>query len=309
MTAPLRPVVVGPIYAVPDVRVQVDNVLPDSLVQVLRNDIEVARATSGSTAGTISVLVTVPLAVNDQITAAQAYTGSDDHIPVTPGVLSQPSPFAVTVLAVPAQLPTPVFQSLVNHCSSGVVLGHLIPGAFVTITEDIPGAGSTLIATGTAQYPTQEFSLTGPEPSPGQQLQAIQGFGDNVSPVGLSARVAPKPASLPQPVAATPLLACQTTMDMSSLVPGAELAVINGEIVQGGTIRAASCTADLTQPLKEGPLTVHQYFERCTDVPPSPLGSYNVTSQYPPARSRATACARNSASCWCATCCRTRCSR
>jgi hypothetical protein len=277
MTAPLAPVVIGPVHAVPTVQVQVNNVLPDALVQVLSNGSAVGHASSTSTPGVVWVPATVPLQPGDKITATQTYEGSAGYVHVTPGVASPASPSPVTVAAVPSSLPTPVFQSLVSRCSNAVWLANLIPGATVTIDQGGPALGGGLV-----QFPAQWFSLTGLEPTPGQPLQAFQAFGSHTSPIGLSADVIPEVTSLPAPVLATPLRDCQTFLDLSHMVPGAEVVVVNGGFTDTGTSPAASYTADL-QPLKTGLLTAQQYFPRCEKVPRSPVAHYGVVTEPLPA--------------------------
>jgi hypothetical protein len=272
MTAPLPPAVNGPIYAVPHVHVAVDNVLPDALVKVFQNGSEVGHATS-SIPGLIWVPTTVALVAGHKITATQTYTGSASYISATPGVSSAASPFPVTVLAVPKLLPVPVFLSAVSVCSSAVWLGNLIPDATVTITQ-----GGTTLAHDTAEYPQQWFNLTGPKPAPNQPIEARQAFGNDTSQPGFSALVMPVPSSpLPTPVAATPLFDCQSSMDCSSLSPGATVEVVNGGVTQTGIAPAESATDYLHPSLKAGPLTIQQYFPRCQQVPHSPVAHYEVS--------------------------------
>ena len=121
MTAPLAPVVDGPIYAVPGISILVDNVLPDALVAVLQDDVQIGHATSVSP-GSIWVPTTVALVAGKKITAIQTYTGSAAYVGVATGVASPQSNFAVTVLAIPEVLPVPVFQSGINQCSNSVWL-------------------------------------------------------------------------------------------------------------------------------------------------------------------------------------------
>jgi len=68
VTAPLAPVVDGPIYAVPDISILVDNVLPEALVKVLQDGVEIGHATSTSP-GSIWVQTTAALVAGKKITA------------------------------------------------------------------------------------------------------------------------------------------------------------------------------------------------------------------------------------------------
>ncbi len=268
MPAPLPPMVIGPVYAVANVEVQVDNVLPDALVKVLQNGVEVGHATSTS-AGVVWVTTTVPLVVGHKITATQTYTGAAGY--ATPGVASAPSPLPVPVWAVPKALPVPVFLSAVSHCSDSVWLGSLIPGATLTVSQ----SGGVLARMVVAR-PSQWFTLTGPLPTAGEPLEAQQEYQRRTSPTGYSALVLPSPPSLPRPTAATPLRACQTSIDLSDMYPGANVEVTNAGANEVGTNPAASYTADLTQPLKAGAMTVQQSFARCQTPPASPIAHYLV---------------------------------
>lgn len=268
MTAPLAPVVDGPIYAVPGISILIDNVLPDALVNVLQDGAEIGHATSTSP-GSIWVPTTVALVAGKKITATQTYTGSAAYVGVTPGVPSPQSNFAVTVLAIPKQLPVPIFQSGINQCSNSVWLGNLFQGATVTITQ-----GGNSLGGGLAEYPAQWFALTGPEPSPGQPLEARQEYRDAVSPTGSSPLVAPEPTSLPAPVVAQPLRDCQTFLDMSNMTPGANVTVTNGAYIDTATSPVGSYTLNLP-PLAVGVLTAKQSFTRCQGVT-SPTAVYHV---------------------------------
>lgn len=275
MPAPLPPVVDGPIYAVPGVPVKVDNVLPDALVKVLQDGSEIGHATSTSP-GFIWVPTTIDLVATKRITATQTYTGSAGYIDATPGEASDPSIIAVIVAAVPESLPVPVFLSGLTQCTDSVWLGDLIPGATVSISQ-----GSTHLGGGVAETPTQWFPLSGPEPAAGQSVQAVQEIHKVESPIGESALVAPTPASLPRPVIALPVRDCQTFIDLSGMIPGANVEVTNGGFTDTGTSPASAYTGDL-QPLTAGPLQAWQYFGRCQDPPASPKALVTVgTSPLP----------------------------
>ncbi len=256
MTAPLAPVVDGPIYAVPGISILVDNVLPDAVVTVLQDGAGIGQATSSSP-GSIWVPTMVALVAGKKITANQTYIGSATYVGVTPGVASPQSNFAVTVLAIPNELPVPVFQSGINQCSNSVWLGSLFQGATVTILQ-----GGNYLGGGVAEYPTQWFALTGPEPSAGQPVEARQEYDKALSPFGWSTLVAPEPASLPAPVVAQPLRDCQTFLDMSGMTPGANITVRNGVYIDTATSPAGSYILNLP-PLAVGVLTAQQSFTRC----------------------------------------------
>lgn len=269
MTAPLAPVVDGPIYAVPNIPILVANVLPDALVKVLQDGAEIGQATSRSP-GSIWVPTTVALVAGKKITATQTYTGSATYVGVSTGVASPASNFAITVLAPPKLLPVPVFQSGINQCSNSVWLGNLFQGATVSISQ-----GGTSLGGGLVEYPTQWFTLTGPEPTPGQPLEASQKYRDSISPPGWSALVMPEPTSLPAPVVAQPLRDCQTFLGMSNMTPGANIRVTNGAYIDTATSPVEAYTLDLP-PLAVGILTAEQSFTRCQNVRKSSTAVYHV---------------------------------
>jgi hypothetical protein len=269
MTAPLAPVVDGPIYAVPNIPILVDNVLPDALVKVFQAGVEVGHATSTSP-GSIWVPTTIALVAGSKITATQTYTGTATYVGVTAGVASPESNFAVTVLAPPKLLPIPVFESGINQCSNSVLLGNLFQGATLSISQD-----GTALGGGLVEYPTQWFTLTGPEPTPGQPLGASQRYRDSISPSGRSALVAPEPKSLSTPVVAQPLRDCQTFLEMSNMTPGANLTVKNGAYIDTATSPAETYTLNLP-PLAVGILTAQQSFTRCQNVKHSTTAVYHV---------------------------------
>ena len=146
--------------------------------------------------------------------------------------------------------------------------GNLFQGATVTIAQ-----GGNQLGGGLADYPAQWFTLTGPEPSPGQPVEARQEYSRAVSPPGWSSLVAPELESLPAPVVAQPLRDCQTFLDMSGMTPGANITVRNGAYVDTATSPVGSYTLDLP-PLAVGLLTAQQSFTRCKVT--SPTAVYHV---------------------------------
>jgi hypothetical protein len=272
MVAPLPPVVDGPIYAVPNAQVYVDNVLPDALVKVLQAGVEVGNATSSAPGG-LWVTTTVPLTVGQTITATQTYTGSASYIDATPGTPSAPSNVAIPVLAIPKLLPVPVFLSGISQCSNSVWLGSLIPGCTLEVFQGGTSLGSVLIT-----QPKQWFPLPSTPLTPGVALEARQQYRDDRSPTGTSLPVFPEPTSLSKPVIATPIRDCQTTLQVSNVTVGADIEISNGGINSYATSPWPSYTATGLPPLKAGPLTAQQYFTRCQNVPRSPEAVYHVTN-------------------------------
>ena len=90
----------------------------------------------------------------------------------------------------------PVFQSGVSQCSNAVWLGGLVQGATVTNTQ-----GGNHLGGGSVLYPSQWFTLTGPEPAPGPPVVAPQEYRDPVGqPGGRGALVATERMALAKPV-------------------------------------------------------------------------------------------------------------
>jgi hypothetical protein len=92
MTAPLPPVVNGPVYAVPNVQISADNVLPDALVTVFQNGSEVG---AGHLDQPRDDLGSDHRGSDDRgnVTATQTCTGNASYVQATPGVSSELSPF------------------------------------------------------------------------------------------------------------------------------------------------------------------------------------------------------------------------
>jgi hypothetical protein len=270
MTAPLPPVVVGPIYAVPNVQVYVDNVLPDALVKVLQDGHEVGHATS-TEPGDLWVTTTVALDVGKTITATQTYQGTATYIDATPGVQSAPSNVGIPVLAVPTALPVPVFLSGVSQCSDSVWLGSLIPGCTLTVWQSGNALISALIV-----HPRQWFTLATAPLAVGVSLQARQELVRDISPIGSSLAVFAEPSSLSKPAMATPIRDCQTFLDISNVTPGADIEITNAGRQWFATSPWPSYTVIDLPPLEAGTVTAQQYFTRCQNVPKSAITTRNV---------------------------------
>jgi hypothetical protein len=271
MVAPLPPVVDGPIYAVPNAQVYVDNVLPNALVKVLQAGTEVGHATSSAPGG-LWVTTTVALTPGKLITATQTYTGSASYIDATPGDASAASNVGIPVRAVPKLLPVPVFLSGVSQCSDQVEIGSLVQGCTLHISQAGTPLATTLIA-----HPEQWFTLAATGLTAGVPLEARQEFERELSPIGKSLPVFAKPHSLSKPFISEPIRDCQTTLDLSNLTPGANIEITNHGNESYATSPWSSYTLIDLPPLEQGVLTAQQYFTRCHDVPKSPKASYHVT--------------------------------
>lgn len=91
MTAPLPPVVNGSVYAVPNVQISADNVLPDALVAVFQNGSEVGRPPRPNP-GMFWVPTTVALTIGGKIAATQTYTGTRATCRQHPACPASPRP-------------------------------------------------------------------------------------------------------------------------------------------------------------------------------------------------------------------------
>ena len=97
MTAPLPAMVDGPVYAVPNVHISAGNVLPDALVTIAQNGLEVAQSASAS-AGMIWFGRRGPGA-RGQDHRHSDLTGNANYVHAAPGASSEPLPFPVPCVA------------------------------------------------------------------------------------------------------------------------------------------------------------------------------------------------------------------
>ncbi|MGA9071393.1 MAG: hypothetical protein WB424_14105 [Terracidiphilus sp.] len=272
MPAPLPPLLDGPITTA-NKQVYVDNLLPNATVTVFANGAQVGSATNVNP-GAILVPLTATLQQGQKITAKQSYNGTNPNISATG--LSDASN-AIKVQAVPNPLPTPSFASGLTVCASSIYLGNLLPGAEVHVKQ-----GSNILVNGvTATLTTQSFPVTGTLTS-GSSLEAWQTAGGHSSAKVGSLAVTDPAGPLPAPVVAEPLLGCQTAVNLSNLIPTANI-----EISNAGNENFASTPWNAFElygmtPLVAGQtLTARQYFTKC-DRAPSPTASFTVSSDPPP---------------------------
>lgn len=263
MATALPPELDGPITPASK-QVYVDNLLPQSLVTVYADNVKVGTATSTNPGG-IWVPLTVTLVEKkppQEIAATQNYQGKNPDYAVTSGESGRSN--SVPVLPVPNPLPPPVFLSGLSPCMDSIVIGGLIPGTELAVSV----GGSTLVKSAVDQ-PTQWFSLLPVATPETSILTAQQTLGANMSPIALSPPVPAAPTSLGVPVIATPVRACQTTVDLSNMTPGAHFKLTNNATVTYGLNEWPSYTYDGLPPLQPGTLTVEQSFTRCQVAPAS----------------------------------------
>jgi hypothetical protein len=285
---PLPPTVHGPITPVSK-SVQVTGILPSSTVKLYANGSPIPGGTATNVGpGTVWVPVPSPLQVNQQITATQTYNGTQ-RINVGTGVESDPSE-PVQVINPPVPLPGPVFISPLSTCVEFILLDSLIPGAAVTIAY----MGGQTIAQGTAGRQTDSFSITsGITLTPGTQLVASQKvvLGNRTltspqgkAPLGPSGLQAPSGLldQLPQPQIQQPLLACQTSLKFSNMVPTANVSIQNDGQYGLWPNVARAYTGNEGPPLKVGTLTATQQFPRCPSFRQGVSPPFSVAPGPPP---------------------------
>ena len=272
MPAPLPPLLDGPITTA-NQQVYIDNLLPNATVTVYANGVQVGSASTVNP-GAMLVPLTASLHQGQEITAKQTYNGTNSSIS-GPGASDASN--KIKVQAAPNPPPTPSFASGLTTCASSIYLGNLLPGAEVYVEQ----GGTPLVNGVAATLTTQSFPVTGTLVS-GSILQAWQTVAGNKSAKAGSLPVTDPAGSLPAPVVAEPLLACQTAINLSNLIPTANI-----EISNAGNDDFASTPWNAFElygmaPLVAGqPLTARQYFTKC-DRAPSPTASFTVSSAPPP---------------------------
>ncbi len=280
---PLPPVVDGPVYKT-STQVYVDNLLPNSTVNVYNDAAStnlVGTATTAASPGVIWVPITKPISAGQPITARQQYTGSDPTIKVSG--LSGPSNIPVPVLPVPPALPSPIFVSGFCTCMDSLLMDGLIPGATLAV-EMIAGSPpvTTPLVSALVTETPQWFTVATVTIPANALLQASQNIGALKSPVTPGLYPVPVAPPLQAPaVTSLPLLNCETAIGVSNLVPGADLKILNAGNEDTVTNPWNSYTLDGLIPLQVGPLTAQQYFTRCDQKERGPVATFPVAKQPP----------------------------
>jgi len=276
---PFAPYVSNPIYPT-STQVYVDNLLPNSTVTVYNDASSTNVVGTGATSaspGAIWVTLSKPIAATQPITARQQYTGST----IAVSGVSAPSN-VVPVLPPPISLPSPIFKSGLCTCMDSVWIDGLIPGATLTITLESPSSPpttTTVVNTKANQSP-EWFLLSAVTIAQNSVLKAQQSLGKLKSALVPSYPIPIAPA-LGKPVISPAPMACQTSLDISDLVPGADLKITNGSETASGTNPWSSYTLDGLLPLQAGPVDANQYFTRCDQQRPGPTGSALVGKPAP----------------------------
>jgi hypothetical protein len=276
---PFAPYVSNPIYPT-STQVYVDNLLPDSTVMVY-NDASstnvVGKGATSASPGAIWVTLSKPIAATQPITARQQYTGSA----IAVSGISAPSN-VVPVLPPPTSLPSPIFKSGLGTCMDSVWIDGLIPGATLTITLESPSSPpttTTVVNTKANQSP-EWFLLSAVTIAQNSVLKAQQSLGP-LNSAGVTSYPIPIAPALGKPVISPAPMACQTSLDLSDLVPGADLKITNGSETASGTNPWSSYTVDGLLPLQAGTVDANQYFTRCDQQMPGPTGSAKVGKPAP----------------------------
>lgn len=276
---PFAPSVSNPIYAT-STQVYVDSLLPNSTVTVYNDASSTNVVGTGATStapGAIWVTLSKPIAPGEPITATQEYTGST----IAVSGISPPSP-PVPVLPAPTSLPSPIFSSGMCTCMDSVWIDGLIPGATLTITlvsPTSPPTTTTVVNTKANQSP-EWFELSPVAIAQNSVLKAQQTLGMLKSATVTSFPIQIAPA-LGKPVISPAPMACQTSLGLSDLIPGADLEITNGPETASGTNPWSSYTVDGLLPLTPGPVDAHQYFTRCDQEKPGQPGSAVVGKPAP----------------------------
>src|ERR1700722_12656913 len=209
MAPPLAPVVYGPIYAISQATVHVDNLLPNSTVIIYANGPPLTGPTkvgeaNSATQNELWVPLTRALNANQTVTATQTYNGAASNAyQITPGVASDASP-AVPVISVPGSLPAPLFMSGLSTCMDSVRMGNLIQGCTLHVTVTVSGQTHTLVDK-TVVQPTQSFTLASIPIPLNATLEAFQTYEKEPrSPTARSLPVSAPPSVLAAPVVNPP---------------------------------------------------------------------------------------------------------
>jgi hypothetical protein len=235
--------------------VEVSSVLANATVTLL-----VGGGSVGSTVAAFNGSVWVP--VTGLLVAGQTVVATQK---TTDGT-SDPSPVGVPVVGVPHPLPSPVFESPMSTCMSLIRVGALVPAAELKL---LVNGDPTKVAVQTNCARTDDAFAVNPAVAlpVGAQLAATQSVpGIPASPSVPSLKidpVVPPEGPLPAPGIGQPLTCGMTSLQLSGMVPAANLEFRNGSSSASALNVAAAYTAWGAPPLVEGPLEAKQTMARC----------------------------------------------
>jgi hypothetical protein len=249
MATPLPPTVRGPILP-SSTHVGVSGALAGATVRVVVVGIVEVGRTTASHNGDVWVPLDRSLNPGELVFAIQSLAGDESAL----------SNQAVPVISVPSPLPAPAFASPVTECMDAVLLAGLVPGARVTLT-----IGATTLAATTV---TGTSAWVGFDPAPlagGLVLTAVQRVAGAASPPAHSPPLAPVTAreGLPAPVLGQPIVACDTAVQVSGVVPVGVLVLDQGDGAQRWVNIASAYWATGSRPLRPGALAARQLLPGC----------------------------------------------
>lgn len=250
MTVLAPPIVKGPVVRTsPSLRV--DGVLAGASVEVVADDGTGHADGTAVRNGTVWLQVTVPLQEGSLLFARQELAG-------TPSGLSF---HGTPVVPLPANLPRPVFEAVLNQCSDAALLSGLVPGAEVAVRR-----GATILGQATVERTRQWISL-GVAPNVGETLAAQQSLaGLATSPVAFSEPVTSINIEMEvaAPQVAGPLTACQPEVAFVGVVPSA-VVIADADDGSSTSWRAPgpSFRGLFDVPLAEGDVTLRQRLTGC----------------------------------------------
>jgi hypothetical protein len=268
MTPPLPPVVHGPITP-SSPSVQVSAVLEGATVDLVAGGNPIGTNVGGPN-GTVWVPISQQPGAGQVVTATQKTADGTSAAAI-----------GITVVDPPNPLPAPVFvsPSPMSNAMSAVLLGGLVPGARVVLRN----GGSTIgqaIATNTGQW----IDITlGANIAPNSALSARQDLNGIMSPeVGSLPVDTIGEGPLSAPTIGTPITACESSINVTTAVPAADLVIDNEGTPTTWHNVAATYAAWGAPPFKQGKIVAHQSFPRFNRT--SPDTEVPVGAPQPPAQ-------------------------
>ena len=260
----LPPNIVGPLSTFNKV-VEVTGQITGATVVVLSNGQEVAKGTATWADQVFPLLPGRSLHAGEQVTATQ--DAGDGP--------SAASPHPVTVQTPPSQLGHVMFASAVQACCEAVEITGAVPGAEVRVGVL---AGNTLTVRGHSESPQGDAGvfLDGPT-SLGDHLMARQVGGGMKGPLSSAPPTLSTEKLLPSLLIESPLLACELSVTVHNVVPGAVVTVQRPSGNQSGTYVFDPAEVAITPALLDGEsVTVSQAFPACGYA--SPPSTANVVT-------------------------------
>ena len=263
MAAPLAPTVQGPIMPSSS-HVLVSGALAGATVTVLVSPgaQKVGEQVAGADGGLLVPLF-ASLTVGQVVFAQQTRGGQS----------SDPSNVGVPVIAAPDPLPVVVFASPLTECMNRILLAGLVPGAVVTVRHGGTTLGASTVTTTSAWVDVDPALLNS-----GMVLSAVQKVGGASSAPCNSPPLAAVSSreGLPPPKIGQPLVACDTALQVSDVVPAGETQLdVNGDLLVWTNIASSYYATGARLP-RPGTFKARQVLPGCggqsamVDVPVGP---------------------------------------